>query len=134
MAKGLGRGEGFAWTWDLSARLPEEVDPGAVLPLQAMDANLVIRNPGTPDAPVCGPHQSDDDPNLDVSARTRVGLLSLCCDATGYPFQGSRHLHTHQTVNGGNEGRGVSELLEACSSKFENNVKILKVWFYQLVN
>ena len=46
------------------------------------------RYPGPPDAPVCGPHQSDDNHNIDVSARPRVGLLPLCCKATGYLFQG----------------------------------------------
>ena len=43
--KGLGRSEGFAWPWGLSERLPEEVDPGAVFPLQALGANLVHRHP-----------------------------------------------------------------------------------------
>ena len=66
------------------------------------------RYPGPPDAPVCGPHQSDDNHNIDVSARPRVGLLPLCCKATGYLFQGICHLHTQQPVNGGNEGREVS--------------------------
>ena len=32
MAKGVGWGEGFSWPGDLSARLHEEVDLGAVFP------------------------------------------------------------------------------------------------------
>ena len=46
MAKRLGRGEGFAWPWDLLTRFPEEVDPGAVFPLRSLDANIVHRHPG----------------------------------------------------------------------------------------
>ena len=69
VSKGLGRGEGFACTWSCTSRLPEYVDPGAIFPLRAMDAYPVRRRPGHPDAPVCGPHQCDGDPTLDVSAR-----------------------------------------------------------------
>ena len=94
MAKVLGRGEGLSWPGNLSTCLPEEVEPGSVFPLQELDANLVLRHPGPPDAPLCGPHQSDGDPNIDVSARPRVGLPPLFCDMTGYPFQGSLCLHT----------------------------------------
>ena len=39
---------------------------------------------------MCGPHQSDWIPTLDVSARPQLGLLPLCYDASIYPFQGSR--------------------------------------------
>ena len=74
--------------------LPEEVDPGTVFPLRSMDANIVLRHPGPLDTQVCSPHQSDDDPTLDVSARPRVGLPSFCCEVNGYPFQVSRRLHT----------------------------------------
>ena len=94
MANGFGRGEGISCPGDLSARLPEEVDPSAVFPLQALDANHVCRHPGPPDAPVCGPHQSDGSPNLDVSARLGLGLRPLCCEAACYLFQGSCCLHT----------------------------------------
>ena len=94
MAKGLGRGEGLSWPGDLSARLHEEVDTGNFFPLQALDANLVRRNPGTLDAPVCDLHQSDGDTDIDISERPRVGFLPLCCEAAGYPFQGSRRLNT----------------------------------------
>ena len=62
---------------NLSALLPEDVDPGGVFPLQAMYTNLVRRHPGPPDAPVCGPHQSDGDPTIDVSARPIVGLMPI---------------------------------------------------------
>ena len=73
MTNGFGQGDGFAWPWDISARLPEEVDYVAVFPLRVLDANLFRRHLGTPDAPVCVLHQSYGDPNLDVSARPRVG-------------------------------------------------------------
>ena len=69
MDKGLGQGEGVAWLWDLLERLPEEVEPGAVFPLRALDANIVRRHPGPPDAPVCDSHQSYGNPTLDVSIR-----------------------------------------------------------------
>ena len=94
------------------ARLTEEVDTGAVLPLQALDANLMRRYPVPPDAPECGPHHSDGDPNLDVSTRTRIGLPPLCCTATGYTFQGGCCLHTQQPLDGGKEIIEVLELLE----------------------
>ena len=68
-------------------RLPEEVETGSVFPLRVLDANLVRRHHGPPDAPVCGLHQSDGNPTLYVSSRPRVGLLPLFCEATGYPFQ-----------------------------------------------
>ena len=77
MAKGMGRGDGFYCTRDLSARLPEDVEPGAVFPLWALDANLVRWHPGPPDALLCGLHQSYGDPNLDVSARPGVGLPQI---------------------------------------------------------
>ena len=66
-------------------------------------ANFVRWNPGPPYAPVCGPHQRDGNPTLDVSACPEVGLLPLCCDASGHPFQVSRRLHTHDPINGGDE-------------------------------
>ena len=72
------------------------------------------RNPVPPDAPVCGPHQSDVEPTLDVSAHPIVGLPPLCCEENGDPFQGRHRLHTHQPVDGGKEGREVLKLLEAC--------------------
>ena len=83
MSKGLGWGEGFDCTWFLLAHLPEEVDPRAVFPLRLLDLYPMRRHPGPPDAPVFGPHQSDSEPNLDVSARPRVELTPLCCEATG---------------------------------------------------
>ena len=61
-----------------------------------------------------GPHQIDGNPTIDVSVRPILGLPLLCCEATVYHFQDSRNLHTHQPVNGGNKGREVSTLLEAC--------------------
>ena len=58
-----------------------------------MDANLVRRHPGTSDTAVGDLHQSDGDPTLDLSARPGVGLPTLCCEAAGYPFQGSCRPH-----------------------------------------
>ena len=114
MDKGLGQGEGVACLWDISARLPEEVETGAAFPLQAMENNLVRQHLGPLDALVWGPHKSDCNPTLDISACPWVRLPSLCCEATGYPFQGSHHLHTQQPFNGGDEVREMLALLEAC--------------------
>ena len=102
MAKGLGRGEGFSWPGDLLALLLEEGDPRGFFPLQVLNSNCVRRHPGSPDALVCDLHQSDGDPTLVVSARPRVGLPPICCEAAGYPFQGSFHLYTQWTIDTGN--------------------------------
>ena len=83
VVQGLGWGGGFDWAWVPLAHLPEEVDPRAVFPLRLLDLYPMRRHPGPPDAPVFGPHQSDSEPNLDVSARPRVELTPLCCEATG---------------------------------------------------
>ena len=93
MAKGLGQGEGFSFPGDLLARLPKEVEAGSVLPLRAMEYNIVRRHPGTPDALVCGPHQSASDTTLDVSARSGVGFPPIFYEAAGCLFQGSCRLH-----------------------------------------
>ena len=69
------------------ALLSEQVDSGAVLPLQALHSDLMCRHPGTLDALVCGPQKSDGNPTLHVSARPRVGLLPLCCEESGCPFR-----------------------------------------------
>ena len=89
VSKGMGQGEGFTWPGDISVSLPEEFDPNAVFPLQALDANLVCRYPGPPDKPVCGLHQSDGKSTIDISTYTGVGLPPLCCEADGYCFQSS---------------------------------------------
>ena len=102
---GVDMGEGFPWYWVPTARLHEQVEPGAFFPLQALGAYPVRRHPGPPDALVCGPHKRDDDPTLDVYVFPCVGLPPLFCKATGYPFQGSFRLHTQYPVKGGNEGR-----------------------------
>ena len=70
--------------------LPEEVEPGSVFSLRALDANLVHWHSEPLDTLVCGLYQSDGYPTIDLSARFRVRLLPLCCEATGYSFQGSR--------------------------------------------
>ena len=69
VTKLFGRGGGFTWSGDIAARLPEEVYPRSVLPLRALDSDIVRQHPGPLDAPVCGPHKSDGNPTLDVSAR-----------------------------------------------------------------
>ena len=114
ISKGLGWGEGFAWAWYTTARLPEWVETVTVFPLQAMDAYPVRRHPVPPDAHLCGPHTSDGNPTLDIYACPWVRLPPLCYEATVYPLQVIRHLHTQQSIDGVNEGREVSALLEAC--------------------
>ena len=56
--------------------------------MQELDTNLVRRHPGPPDAPMCGLHQSDGAPTLDVSASPRVGFPPLYGKAAGYYFSG----------------------------------------------
>ena len=111
---GLGRGGGFAWSRDITARLPEHVESGAVFPPWALDPDLVRRHPVTPESPVCYLHQSDGDPTIDVYARSGVGLPPLCCETAGYPFQGSLRLHIKYPINRGDKGRRMSTLMEAC--------------------
>ena len=62
--------------------------------MQELHDDPMFEHPGPPDAPVCGPYQIYGSPALDVSTRPRVGLLPLCCEADGYPFQGIPHPHT----------------------------------------
>ena len=76
-------------------RLPEQVEPGTVLPLQALYADLVCRQPGPPYLSVCGLQQSNLDPTIDVYARPGVGLPPIFFEAAGYPLQVIRHLHTN---------------------------------------
>ena len=76
------------------ARLPEKRQSGLVFLLQSLHTYFVCRHPWPSDALVCGPHQSDCNPTIDVSTRLWVGLSRLWCEATGYPFQGSRRLHS----------------------------------------
>ena len=91
VSKGLGKVEASLGL-DISRCLLEQVDLGAVFSLRALDTDLVHPHPGTPDEPVCGPHQSDGDHTLDISARFGVSLLELCYRADGYPFQGSHRI------------------------------------------
>ena len=72
------------------------------------------RHPGSPDALMCGPHQSVVNPTLEETARPRVGLPPIFGQATGYPLQGSRHLHTQKSIYRGNKGGEVPALLDAC--------------------
>ena len=58
-----------------------------------MHYDLMCQHPGSLDTTVCGPHQSDSNPTLDVSARPWVYLLTLCCEAADYPLQ---HPVNHQ--------------------------------------
>ena len=82
--------------------------------MQALDANFVRRHPGPLDALVFGSHQIDGNPTLDVSSRRGVGFPPLCGEAADYPFLGSRRLHNQSSIYGGNKGREVLALLEAC--------------------
>ena len=85
----------FCQVWGSpSTRLSEQVDPGAVLPLWLMYAEIVRWYPGPPDATVCGPHQSDGNVTLYISIRPGVGMPPLFCEADGYPFLGSHQFHT----------------------------------------
>ena len=55
VSKGLRWGGGVMgldWSGDLTKRLPEQVEPGAVFPLRALDFDLVCRNPPTPPQPL----------------------------------------------------------------------------------
>ena len=72
------RGLGFS-----PARLSEKVQYTTILPMRAMYDDLMFWHPVPPNEPVCGPHQSDDNPILDASARLRVGLPPRCCEAAG---------------------------------------------------
>ena len=51
------------------ARLTELVKPGAILPMWALNTYPMRRHPRTPDAPMCGLHQSYGNTTLDVYAR-----------------------------------------------------------------
>ena len=62
---------------------------------------------------MCGPHQSDGSPTLDVTARPQVGLPPLCGQGTGFHFKGCRRLHTQESIHRGNKGGEVPALLEA---------------------
>ena len=63
---------------------------------------------------MCGPHQSDGNSTLDVSACSRLGLTPHCGQATGYPLQGSRCLHTQQFIHQGQKEGEVPLLMESC--------------------
>ena len=104
----LGHIEDIFRSLDILARLPEQVDPGAVLSLQELDTNYVLQHHRPPDAPVCGQYQSDGNPTIEVSARPQVGLPPFFCEATGYTLQGGRRLHPQQPVDGINKKRELS--------------------------
>ena len=93
--------------------LPEQGQSRPIFPLRSLHTDSVCRYPRTSDAPVGGSHQCDGNPTRDVSTRLRIGLLPLWCEATGYPFQGSRRLHPEKSINGGDKGWEVSTLLKA---------------------
>ena len=102
----LGLGSPGALTWIGLDR--------CLLPTTGVECLSLRWNPGPLDAPVCGLHQIDGNPTLDIYTRPWVGLPPLCSEATGYPLQGSRLLHTHKSINGGKKGVEVSALMEAC--------------------
>ena len=95
------------------ARLSEKVDPCAVLPLWALYSDIVRWHHGPLDAPVCGPHKSYGDPTLDLSARPRVGMPTLFCEAYGYHFQGINRLQTQLLINEGDEQQNLLTFLDA---------------------
>ena len=65
------------------ACLPKEVDLCAILPLEPLHTDPVLRHLGSSYAVVDGAHQSDHNPNLDVSTRLIAGLFPLGGQATG---------------------------------------------------
>ena len=69
--------------------------------------------PFTSDAPVFGPHQSDGNRNLDLSAHPRVRFLTIFCEADGYHLQGIPHLHSQYIIKGGDKGLKISTSMEA---------------------
>ena len=73
-----GAGGGSSGLGVFLACLSEEVEYCSILPLWSLHADPVFWHPGPPDVPVCGSHQSDVNPTIDVSARPQVGLLPLC--------------------------------------------------------
>ena len=100
-------GGGLIWCVE---RLPEQRESSPVVPLRSLHTDFVCRHPWPLETRVCGPHQSDGNPNLDVSTRLRVGLLPLWCEATGYHFQGICRLHPEKSINRGYEEWEVSVL------------------------
>ena len=93
--------------------LPGEVETRTILPLGSLHADSVCWHPGSSYTAMVGAHQSDCNPNLDISTRLQVGLLQLGGQATGYPFQSSRRLHLQKPVHRGDKGGEVPTLLEA---------------------
>ena len=59
------------------AYLPEEVNTCAILPLEPLHTDPVCRHPGSLYSAVGDMHQSYYSPNLNVSARLRVGFFHL---------------------------------------------------------
>ena len=110
----VGRGRGFARYGYLLAHQYEQIKRGVILPLQAMYADIVRWHPGPPDAMVCGLHQSDGNPTLDVNANPGLGLPPLFWEVAGYPFKCSHHLYTQYPINEGDEQRKMPLLLEGC--------------------
>ena len=91
------------------ARLSEEVEGGNVLPLWMLHADPMRWHSGPPDAPVCGLHQINGNLTLDLYAYPQVGLLPICYEVDGYPFQITRGLHIQYPINGGEEWGGNDE-------------------------
>ena len=90
-----GCGDVMWWVLTWTAPIPP------VFSLRSLHTDFVCRYLWSLDAPVGGPHQSYDDPILNVSTRLQLGLLPLWCEATGYPFQVSRRLHPKKSINRG---------------------------------
>ena len=64
-----------------------EVDPRTALPLRSLYTDPDIWDQKSEDAVVHHPYRSDDDPNLDVSARLIVGFVPLIVNITTNPLQ-----------------------------------------------
>ena len=60
------------------------MEASAILPLRPLYPDLARGRPGTPDALMRSTDQCDRHPTLYVFACPRVGLLTLCREASGY--------------------------------------------------
>ena len=79
--------------------LPEEMDTVTVHPLWSLNTELTRWHPRIPDAAVVCSDLCICHPTLYVAARSRVGLLPLCCDAAVYAFKRSLRLHIEEAIH-----------------------------------
>ena len=83
---------------------PIEVKSCVILSLWPLDAYTYFWHRGAPDAAMGCAYQRDIDPALDVSERTRVGLIPLGSQAAGEVFKCSLRLNTKEAIKGYNKG------------------------------